>query len=56
LEVAEQPPLSDADMDVNIALEDFPEIDGNFDSEVLESMNTLEQSQTTDLSDMEYLD
>jgi FimV-like protein len=56
LEVDEQSPLSDADMGVNIALEDFPEIDRNFDSEVLESMNTLEQSQTADLSDIEYLD
>ena len=56
MEVDEQSPLSDADMGVNIALEDFPEIDRNFDSEVLESMNTLEQSQTADLSDIEYLD
>ncbi len=56
LKVDEQSPVSDEDMGVNITLEDFPEIDGNFDGEVLESMNALEQSQTSDLSDMEYLD
>jgi len=56
LQVNEQASMSDTDIGVNITPEDFPEIDGSFDSEVLESMNALEQSQTTDLSDMEYLD